>query len=103
MSYDWPEGWNETRTEKAVHQWVSDTLGVPKYAVRCSIDSDGGPLGVELDIFRPLTGKPTEKVHEVFARVAQFTSEDQALIVGRPLEKTGHRTMRLQYMNVWMS
>lgn len=102
MAYDWPPGWNESRTEKAVQQWVCDRLNVPKYAVRVGIDSEGGPLGVELDIFKPLGEKPTSDVHEVFARIAQFTNDDQALVVGRPLEKTGERTMRLRYMNVWI-
>jgi len=101
MVYDWPSGWNETRTEKAVQRWVCERLSVPKYAVRCSIDSEE-VLGVVLDIFKPLTGKPTDAVHEVLARVAQFTSDDQALVVGRMQEKTGHRKMRLRRFNVWM-
>ena len=99
MAYNWPDGWNDTRTEKAVHQWVCDTLDVPRYACRVTIDSPE-IHGTSLEIFRPLTGKPTADVHEVLARVAQFAPEDDVLSVGRPLEKLTEHKYRLQYLFV---
>jgi len=98
MSYNWPEGWNETRTEKAAQAWVCERLSVPKNSVRVSIDSDGGPIGACIDIFDHLGAKPTEAVYEVFARLAQFATGDDVLTVGYPKEKTGDYTYRLQYL-----
>jgi len=100
MSYNWPDGWNDTRTEKAAQQWICDRLSTPRKSVRVSIDSDPGPLGVCVDIFDHLGAKPTDALHEVFARLAQFATEDDVLTVGYPLEKTGKNTYRLQYLFV---
>lgn len=97
MAYTWPDGWNQTRTEKAVHQWVCDRLSMPKKAVRVTIDSPE-IHGTSLEVFRPLTSRPTEAVHEVFARVAQFA--DDWLSVGYPDEKTGPNMYRLNYLFV---
>jgi len=104
MAYDWPPGWNETRTEKAVQQWVCDTLDVPKYAVRCSIDNDTASkpsvasAQPVVQIFRPLTGKPTTNVHAVFGRLVAFA--DRTLRVAVPKERTGAHSYRLRRIYV---
>jgi len=100
MAYNWPTGWNETRTEKAAQEWICDRLSVPKNAVRVSIDSEGGPIGTCIDIFDYLGAKPTRVVHEVFARLAQFATGDDVLTVGYPYDKTGDYSYRLQYLFV---
>jgi hypothetical protein len=100
MAYSWPDGWNDTRTEQAVQAWVCDRLNVPKKSVRVSIDSESGPQFVSLDIFEPLTAKPTAAVHDVLGRVSQFATGRDVLHVGLPKEKTGDRTYRLKYLFV---
>jgi hypothetical protein len=95
VAYDWPPGWNDSHLERALQHWICERLDVPKYAVRVSIDSDGGTIGPEVDIFKPIGEKPTEAVLEVMARVAQFGKPEVA--IGLPLEKTGERTWRLSY------
>jgi len=104
MAYDWPAGWNDTRTEKAVQQWICDTMDVPKYAVRCSIDSDELPTHRQpaqpiVQIFHPLTGKRTAVVHTVFGRLVTFG--DPYLRVEIPKEKTGPQMYRLRTVLVW--
>lgn len=105
MAYDWPEGWNETRTERAVQGFVCDTLSVPKYAVRCSVDNDvqegGYPADAQpiVEIFKPLGGKKTEDVHAVFGRLLPFA--DHALRIGVPEERTGKHSFRLRYVFVF--
>lgn len=97
MAYDWPDGWNQTRTEKAIHSWVCDRLNMPKKSVRVTVDSPE-IHGTSLEVFRPLTSRPTKAVHDVFGRVSPFA--DEWLSVGYPAEKLGPATYRLHYLFV---
>lgn len=98
MAYDWPDGWNETRTEKAVQQWICDLLDVPKYAVRCAIDNEHRTDAV-VQIFKPLTGTRTELVHQVFGRLEPFA--EHVLRVDVPEEKTAEHTYRMRRVYIW--
>ena len=97
MAYSWPDGWNATRTEQAVHGWVCETLDMPKKAVRVTIDSPE-VHGTSLVVFRPLTTRPTDAVHAVFGRISPFA--DEWLSVGYPDEKVGPNTYTLNYLFV---
>jgi hypothetical protein len=103
MAYDWPKGWNGTRTARAVQQWICETLSVPKYAVRCTIVGDGkqpdGVVGTTVQIFKPLTGKRTELVHEVFGRLVGFAK--YRLCVDIATERVGEHTYRTTRVYVW--
>lgn len=99
MAYDWPAGWNETRTERAVQQFVCDTLNVPKYACRCAIDNEHHGSTPRIQIFKPLTGKRTADVHEVFGRLVTFA--DPWLFVDVPEEKVDERTYYTRTITVW--
>jgi len=97
MAYNWPDGWNETYLEKAVQEFVCDRLSEPKKAVRAQLED---PV-YEVDIFAPLTPKPTEALHEVFGRLSGLPPDSTALTVGYMKEKTGENTYRLQFLNIW--
>jgi hypothetical protein len=97
MAYNWPDGWNESRLEKAVQGFVCDTLGEPKKSVRAQLEK---PVW-RVDIFAPLTPKPTADVHEVFGRLSGIPPDNAALTVGYMKEKVKANTYRLQTINVW--
>jgi hypothetical protein len=102
MAYDWPAGWNDTRLENAVHEWVCDTLDVPKYACRVQIDNQHARIP-KVQIFKPLTGKATADVHRVFARLVPFARKQGPctwLRVGVPERRIDEYTYELRYIDV---
>jgi len=91
---------NDTRTEKAVQNWVSDKLGVARKRIGVEIDGPNSPPWVNLTIGAPLTGKPTDALHEVFGRVGAFAQEGEGLIVGHPSRTSGRIGLRYFVVHV---